>query len=98
MIPQIITFQTFNYKGYPIRLTLFERNPTLLPKKKLPLHLLPAYFSDQAEKVNGYSGMDALVMSYIADCLNVTFSYSIFNDSDWGSVDKKGIFSGTLGM
>lgn len=97
LIKKLMTFETFNYKGYPIRLTLFERNPTLLPEKKLPLQLLPEFFRVQAEKMNGYSGMDALIMSYVADRLNVTYSFQIYNTSDYGLIDRSGRSFGTLG-
>uniref|UniRef100_A0A336MYF5 CSON003021 protein n=1 Tax=Culicoides sonorensis TaxID=179676 RepID=A0A336MYF5_CULSO len=87
-IESLFTYITRNFRGYPIRFTLFNRYATMISETNLTNLHLPG----------GFSGIDGIVLSYIVQKFNLNPIFYVDKQANYGSFNKKlGKFDGTLG-
>lgn len=97
-ITSLFSYNTNNFRGYPIRFTLFDRYATMVEKKNLTNLYLPPYMRSILNYSNGHSGIDGIVLSYLVQKLNLTPIFHKYFNANYGSYNKKTKkFDGTLG-
>lgn len=86
-----------NMRGYPFRVSIFERYPTALPVNRMSQVLARSYFNNIARLSGGFAGFDGLVLGNMAERLNFrSVVVSPSGGSDFGWVGANGSFYGEL--
>lgn len=97
-ILDLISYNTSNYKQYPVRFSFFERYPTLLSSENLTGLFIPGYMKQLFKYSDGHSGIDGIIMSYLIEYFNIKPILIKLPEANYGSYDKKaGNYVGTIG-
>lgn len=97
-IEELITFNTFNYMQYPIRISMFPRFPTVMDKTELAGVYLPSYIPKMYNYTKDQTGFDAILFASLVERLNFKGVFFNLNRSYYGGFDTKTQqFTGTLG-
>lgn len=85
-----------NFHGYPLKVKLFNREPTSV--KDLPESLLSTYYRKDIENVNNMGGIDGFVLGNTIKSLNLSAQITKPIDGiEYGWKLPNGTFTGTIG-
>ncbi|XP_059620702.1 uncharacterized protein LOC132264493 [Phlebotomus argentipes] len=86
-----------NFRGFPIKIEMFLKFPTLLAEAEIPLPFAQSYIQQNAGTPNGFGGLDALILATLANKLNFSIALKMTKKIDFGYKMDNGTFVGTLG-
>lgn len=86
--------KTSHLKGYPLKVNIFERNPSIMRSENFPKTLLKSYYANVLNETNGYMGVDAITLGNIVKVLNFKAIIKIPSDNDYGYKLDNGTFIG----
>lgn len=84
-----------NFRGYPLKVSLFQRNPTLLTK--IPPPLFRSYFTKNTKHLGRIAGVDGFFLSTMVDHLNFTPILTKYKKQDYGYMLPNGTYTGSVG-
>lgn len=80
--PKSVLFEKFDdLNGFPIKVIVYPRFPTLLTETETPAVFSRSYFMNIMKYSCGYSGIDGLMLGNVAQNLNFTVEPVILNDT-----------------
>lgn len=83
-----------NFNGYPLKVSLFERKPTVL--SEIPRALRDSRIYSYLKSYGGYGGVDGCVLASLASSLNFSIKIKKISNGQYGSVYHKKA-TGSLG-
>lgn len=84
-----------NFRGYPLKVSMFQRNPTLLTKVPPPLYR--SYFTKDTIQVGRIAGVDGMFFGNMVKYLNFTPIITKYVKQDFGYMLPNGTYIGTVG-
>lgn len=91
-----IVSEPHNLGGYPLRISVFRRYPTLIAIDELPRTFVHSYMATSMRKyASGYGGFDAMIIGNLVHRINATMVPVV--SASYGVRQANGSFSGSLG-